>query len=421
MNRGLVAGAIFGAGLISGGLLIQSGAWREADAATGSARLFDQVMARISQDYIDTLTTDDMYSRAAAGFVKEIDDPYSALLTPDRYRRLRESTSGRYAGVGIELDMRDGFVTVIAPLAGTPADSAGIRPGDRIAAVDGRSILGLTMDEVQQVLRGLSGTKVRLTLERGAEKLTLTLTRRTIVYHPVQRAEVLNGVGVVALATFSERAASELRRAIDSLRANGARSLILDLRENPGGLLEQGIAVADLFLNTGQTIASTRGRTPDTDHEFDDEAPQRWPGMPIVALVDSGTASAAEIVAGALQDNRRAVVIGSRTYGKGSAQSIFPVTGGRALKLTTARWFTPDGKTIERDSTTGGIEPDISVKREAGSGKRFTLTAPGLPASRFPLPANDPVVQRAMTLLAGVKTPEELRGRIPRRAIDRRP
>jgi carboxyl-terminal processing protease len=363
-----------------------------------------------------------MYSRAASGFVKEIDDPYSTLLTPDRYRRLRETTSGRYAGVGIELDMRDGFVTVIAPLAGTPADSAGIRPGDRIAAVDGKPIVGLTMDEVQQVLRGPSGTKVRLTLDRGAEKPTLTLTRRTIVFHPVQRAEVINGVGIVALATFSERAASELRRAIDSLRAAGAQSVILDLRENPGGLLEQGIAVADLFLDAGQTIASTRGRTADTDHEFDDDAPQLWPGMPIVALVDTGTASAAEIVAGALQDNKRAVLVGSRTYGKGSAQSIFPVTGGRALKLTTARWFTPDGKTIERDSTAGGIEPDISVKRDAGSGERFTVTSSRLPASTRPpvagtrpLPANDPVVQRAMTLLEGIKTPEELRTRVRRR------
>jgi carboxyl-terminal processing protease len=408
MNRGLVAGVILGAGLISGGLLIQSGAWREAGAATGSARLFDQVMARISQDYIDTLSADDIYSRAASGFVKEIDDPYSVLLTPDRYGRVRETASGRYAGVGIELDIRDGFVTVITPLAGTPADSAGIRPGDRIAAVDGKPILGFTMEEAQQVLRGPTGTKVRLTLERGAEKPTLTLTRRLIVYHPVQRAEVLNGVGVVALATFSERAATELRRAIDSLRARGARSLILDLRENPGGLLEQGIEVADLFLNTGQTIASTRGRTPDTDHEFDDDAPQLWPGMPIVALVDSGTASAAEIVAGALQDNKRAVLVGSRTYGKGSAQSIFPVTGGRALKLTTARWFTPDGKTIEGNSTTGGIKPDVVVNLDE---RRVKTNTPAV----FRIPAIDPLVQQAMELLEGVKTPEELRTRVLRR------
>ena len=407
MNRAVIAGAVLGAGVVSGGMLIQSGAWREAGAATGSVRLLDQVMARISQDYVDSVSTDEMYRRAASGFVKEIDDPYSTLLTPDRYRRLRETTTGRYAGVGVELDMRDGFVTVIAPLAGTPADSAGIKPGDRIATVDGRSIVGMSMEDVQQALRGAAGTKVRLTVERGTDKPTFTLTRRMIVYHPVQRAELMNGIGFVELATFSERAASELRRTIDSLRARGARSLILDLRENPGGLLEQGIAVADLFLNQGQTIASTRGRTPDADHVFEDDAPQAWPGMPIVALVDSGTASAAEIVAGALQDNKRAVLIGSRTYGKGSAQSIFPVTGGRALKLTTARWFTPDGKTIQRDSTTGGISPDVVVNRVETARANGPLV--------FRIPALDPVVQRALDVLQGVSTPEELNARVSRR------
>ena len=407
MNRAVVAGAVLGAGVVSGGMLIQSGAWREAGAATGSARLLDQVMARISQDYVDSVSTDEMYRRAASGFVKEIDDPYSTLLTPDRYRRLRETTTGRYAGVGIELDMRDGFVTVIAPLAGTPADSAGIKPGDRIATVDGKSIMGMSMEDVQQALRGATGTKVRLTVERGTDKPSFTLTRRIIVYHPVQRADLVNGIGLVELATFSERAASELRRTIDSLRARGARSLILDLRENPGGLLEQGIAVADLFLNQGETIASTRGRTPDADHEFEDVAPQLWPGMPIVALVDSGTASAAEIVAGALQDNKRAVLVGSRTYGKGSAQSIFPVTGGRALKLTTARWFTPDGKTIQRDSTSGGIAPDVVMNR--------VQTAKANEPVAFRIPALDPVVQRALDLLQGVLTPEELNARVTRR------
>jgi carboxyl-terminal processing protease len=406
MSRALIAGAILGAGVISGGLLIQSGAWREAGATPGSARLLDQVMARVSRDYIDSVSTDELLRRAASGFVKELDDPYSVLLTPERYRRLQEVTTGRYAGVGVELDMRDGFVTVIAPLARTPADSAGIKPGDVIVTIDGKQTHGLAMEEVQQALRGPSGTKVRLTMERGEEHPTFTLTRREIVYHPVQRAHVSNGVAYVQLATFSEHAAGELRRTIDSLRALGARSLILDLRENPGGLLEQGLEVADLFLDRGQTIASTRGRTPDADHQFEDEAPQVWPGLPIVALVDSGSASAAEIVAGALQDNRRAVLVGSPTYGKGSAQSIFPISSGHALKLTTARWFTPNGRTIARDSTKGGIDPDVVVKLETD-----TLT----------LPENDPVVTRAMELLAGVRTPEELRARVPRRAPARRP
>src|SRR5205814_10177791 len=184
------------------------------------------------------------------------------------------ATSGRYAGVGLELDLRDGFVTVIAPLAGTPADSAGIKTGDHIVAVNGKPTHGLAMEEVQRLLRGANGTAVKLTIERNDEPKTLTLTRREIVFHPVQHTELSNGIGYVRLATFSASAANELRRSIDSLRARGARSLILDLRENPGGLLEEGVQVSDLFLNTGQTIVSTRGRTADADHEFDDATPQ---------------------------------------------------------------------------------------------------------------------------------------------------
>jgi carboxyl-terminal processing protease len=385
-------------------MLIQSGAWREAGASTASARLLDQVMARLRLDYVDSLTTDDMFRRAASGFVKELDDPYSVLLTPERYRRLRELTSGRYAGIGVEIDLRDGFITVIAPLAGTPADSAGIRPGDRIVAIDSKPTHGLSMEEVQGALRGAPGTRVKLSLERDAQHPVVTLTRREIVYHPVQRTALLGSSGYVELATFSERAAGELRHTIDSLRTAGARSLILDLRENPGGLLEQGISVADLFLDRGQTIASTRGRSPESNHEFDDDTPQRWPGMPIVVLVDSGSASAAEIVAGAIQDNKRGVLVGSPTYGKGSAQSIFPVTDGYALKLTSARWFTPSGKTIERDSTNGGISPDVIVRPPA-------LPAPVMTRE----PATDPVVGRALALLDGVRTPDELRARVPKR------
>jgi carboxyl-terminal processing protease len=407
VSKALIVGAVLSAGLLSGGMLMQSGAWSEADASTATPRLYEQVLARIRATYIDSVPLDELHKKAAFGLVKELDDAYSALLTPERASRLRESTTGRYAGIGVEIDMRDGYVTVIAPLAGTPADSAGILPGDRIVAVDGKATHGLTMEEVQQAMRGPAGSTVRLTVERGsAENPTFTLKRRVIQYHPVQRVELLpQNVGYVELATFSQQAAQELRGAIDSLRRRGAVSLILDLRENPGGLLEQGIEVAELFLDRGQTIATTRGRTPDANDTFLDEYRQAWPQMPIVALVDSGTASAAEIVAGALQDNERAVVLGSPSYGKGSAQSLFPMTQGHALKLTTARWFTPDGRTIERDSTMGGITPDVTV--------RDTTTIVGAPARRLPLSA-DPVVQRAHQLLQGVRDPAALRARVRR-------
>ncbi|HYC51525.1 MAG TPA: PDZ domain-containing protein, partial [Gemmatimonadaceae bacterium] len=240
MSRALIAGAVLGAGLVTGGMLIQSGAWREADASPGTPRLLDQVMARVLRDYIDTLTVDELHQKAAFGMVKELEDPYSALLSPERAARIRENTTGRYAGVGVELDLREGYVTIIAPIAGTPADSAGILPGDRIVAIDKRTTFGLTMEEVQQAMRGPAGSAVELSIERGEEDDRMfSLRRRIITFHPVQRAELVTpDIGYVALATFSEQAADEVRRAVDSLRNRGARSLILDLRENPGGLLE---------------------------------------------------------------------------------------------------------------------------------------------------------------------------------------
>ena len=406
---------------------MQSGAWREAGAAgtaPASPRLLDEVMSRIGADYIDSLSRDEMLRRSAMGFVKELEDPYSVLLTPERYRQLSETTTGRYPGIGLALDIRDEVVTVIAPLSGTPADSAGIASGDHIVAVDGKPTHGLTMEEVQRQLRGSAGTRVRLTVERLGDRRDVTLTRRVIVYHPVQRAQVAGGAGYVQLASFSEDAAREVRRAVDSLRARVARSLILDLRGNPGGLLEQGIEVSDLFLDAGKTIVSTRGRSVEADREFRDEAPQRWPDMPIVVLVDSGTASASEIVAGALQDNDRAILAGARTYGKGSAQSVFPVNAGYALKLTTARWFTPKGTSIARDSTTGGITPDVFVPDtnvKVTPARTDTLNAmPGVPSTRtFRIGARstwqDPVVVRAVQLLEGASSPADLRSRVPRR------
>ncbi len=231
------------------------------------------------------------------------------------------------------------------------------------------------------------------------------MKRRVIRFDPVRRAFIARpGIGYVELATFSENAARDLRRAVDSLRGAGARSLILDLRENPGGLLEQGVAVAELFLDPRQVIATTRGRVADANREFADKAAQQWPGMPVVALTDSGTASAAEIVAGALQDHGRGVLVGSPTYGKGSAQAVYNLSDGNALKLTTARWYTPKGRTIERDSTTGGITPDV-VER----GERARRAERGRP------PVSDAAFNRAVQLLTGARTPEELRSRVPRK------
>ncbi len=350
-SRAVFAGALLSSALVSGGWYVERGLTQETSAATDGGQLFDEVFDAVSKKYVDTLSDSVLYTDAAAGLVDELHDPHSEYLSPALYARLNESTSGRYVGIGTQVDLRDGWVTVVAPLPGGPAIAAGIRPGDRIADVNGQSMRGVAIEAVQKALRGTPGSSVRLTVERqGAPApLTFTLTRREIDVHSAQHAMLLpNGVGYVALLIFSETSERELEHAVDSLSKAGMRSLILDLRENPGGLLEEGVGVADLFLDPGQRIVTMRGRTPDVTHDYSDHAAQRWPALPIAVLVDSNTASAAEIVSGALQDHDRAVILGTTTYGKGSAQSVFPLPSGGAVKLTTALWYTPSGRSINR-------------------------------------------------------------------------
>lgn len=355
-SRAVVVVAVFAAALVSGGWLMQAGYGASPANASSRARLFDEVMAHVENDYVDTIAEDDLYTKAVNGMLLELHDPHSVYLTPDRLARLNESTTGNYAGVGIQMDVRDGWITVVAPLPNTPAQRAGIVTGDRIVQIDGQSTHDWTSDEAMKAIRGDPGTVVHVTVERpgSAARIPFTLKREEIHFHSVQHALMLkDSIGYVDLAVFSENSDRELQSAIDSLRRAGMRRLIFDLRGNPGGLLDQGVAVADLFLNPGQKIVSMRGRTSAGDHDFVDRFPQAWPEMPMVVLVDSGSASASEIVSGALQDHDRAVIVGTTSYGKGSAQSLFTMPEGGALKLTTALWYTPSGRSINRPRVTG--------------------------------------------------------------------
>jgi len=342
---------VLSSALVSGGWLMEhEGAGRAPLDASAGARLFDQVVAHVRRDYVDTLPDSLLYRKAVTGVLGELHDPHTVFLDQRRLSRLDESTSGHYAGVGIQMDVRDSGITVVATLPGTPAEQAGMMSGDRIVEIEGKPTRGLTNDEALKTLRGPAGSTVKVVVERPGvtTPLTFSLTRREIQVHPVQHALLLpDGVGYVDLTVFSSEAAADLGRAIDSLRTAGARSLVLDLRSNPGGLLDQGIGVSDLFLDTGKSIVSTRGRTPDENRVFTDRAPQRFGAMPLVVLTDSNTASASEIVAGALQDHDRALVVGTATYGKGSAQRVFRIRDG-AVKLTTALWYTPSGRSINR-------------------------------------------------------------------------
>ncbi len=359
-SRGVVVAAVLSSALVSGGWLMQRGSPGGSQSLKASVHLFDEVFEHLEKDYVDTLADSTLYRRAVRGVLSELGDPHSLYLDAKRLEGLDESTSGHYAGVGIRMDVRDSGIAVIATLPGTPAERAGIATGDRIVEIDGRATHGLTTDEAFKALRGAAGSTVHISVLRPgmADRLVFTLVRREILVNPVQHALLLSGgVGYVDLSVFSTEAAADIAHAVDSLRAAGARSLILDLRGNPGGLLDQGIAVADLFLDAGRGIVSTKGRSAAENASYDDRAPQRWSDMPLAVLTDSGSASASEIVAGALQDHDRALVVGTTTYGKGSAQRVFRLGSG-AVKLTTALWYTPSGRSINHPHAPSGTEND---------------------------------------------------------------
>jgi len=346
----IVVGTLLGA-LITGGWLLQRGARTGTFTAYEGAQLFESVFRRVENDYVDPVEDSALYRKSVDGLLYELRDPYTTFLPPDRFARLNETTSGNYAGLGVELDLRDGWLIVVAPLPGGPAERAGLQPGDRIIEIGGKSTKGWTNEEASKAVRGNPGTFVTLKVERPgiSAPMELKLQRTTIHQSAVRRTALLgDGVGYIDLKAFSDSTANELSGAISSLLSRGMKTLVLDMRTNPGGLLTQGVRVSDLFLNPGQRIVSMRGRVADANRDYADTAAQRWPQLPLMVLVDGRSASAAEIVAGALQDHDRAVIVGRPTYGKGSAQTVvsFGTQGG--LKITTARWFTPSGRSITR-------------------------------------------------------------------------
>ncbi len=357
---------------MSGGWLLQRGTQR-AGSVYEQARLFDDIIGYVSDYYVDSVGEAELYNKAIDGLLNELADPYASFLRAEQYRELTESTTGNYGGLGIRIEVRDGWITVIAPIAGTPAESMGLETGDRIVEVDSRSTFGWKNDKAVAELRGEPGSKVRLTILRPGmgEPFEVTIERALIHVKAIQLATLLaDGVGYVSLvySSISESLAEELQEEIASLRQQGAHSLILDLRNNPGGLLDQGVAVSDLFLDRGQTVVSTRGRARGSTRSYAARHTQLWPEMPIVVLVNGGTASAAEIIAGALQDHDRALVVGTPTFGKGLVQTVFRLSASEALRLTTARWYTPSGRTIERMREADNIIP-VALRDEGEEGR----------------------------------------------------
>jgi carboxyl-terminal processing protease len=344
------------------------------------ARTLADVLERVKHEYVNPVDDHQLLQAAIRGMVSSL-DPYSAYLDGEDYDEIKIMSTGEYSGVGIEVSMEDEEVVVVSPFEGSPAAAAGIRPGDVIATIDGVPVNTTALADTIGRMRGKEGSSVKIGIlrEGSAEPLQFTLKRSRVELHSV-RSELLEpGMGYVRISQFSETTGDDLEAALKALRKhNGAplKGLVLDLRNNPGGVLEAAVSVSDTFLDSG-VIVTAKGRTPESKFEMDATPGDALNGAPIVVLINGGSASAAEIVAGALKDNHRAKLMGRTTFGKGSVQTVIPLSGDRALKLTTSLYYTPSGISINHR----GIAPDIELERD-----------PKPPS--VPVPADAPLLQR---------------------------
>jgi carboxyl-terminal processing protease len=339
---------LFGLAMIP--LMAGAFVFQERETQQG-ARLLDQVLNIVSSRFVDTVDQATLYEKAARGLVHELNDPYSVLLSPKELSTFNAQTNGRYAGIGMEIAETQGFITVQRVFPHTPAEQAGVQEGDRINFIDTTNIRGWTVSQTSDALKGNPGSKVRVRFSRPGvpELIPITFTRAVINIPAVPYAIMLDGkTGYIPLLQFNESAKDELESAITRLSREGAHGIVIDLRGNPGGILDQSLSVSNLFLKKGQQISSIRSRNGE-NQLFPASDDPIAPTIPLVLLIDGRSASASEIVAGALQDHDRALIIGTTSFGKGLVQSVFPLDGGYALKMTTAKWYTPNGRSIQKE------------------------------------------------------------------------
>ncbi len=321
--------------------------------------LFGDVFERVRADYVEEVTDERLIENAINGMLTQL-DPHSSYLNAKSYQEMQVQTRGEFGGLGIEVTMENGLVKVVSPFDDTPAAAAGIQTGDYITPLDGEAVLGLTLSEAVEKMRGPVDTDLTLTIQRAnQEPFDVTLTRAVIKIQSV-RSRLHGDIGYIRITSFSEQTATGLENAIAEMKAEAGdklQGLVLDLRNNPGGLLDQAIAVSDVFLDKGE-IVSTRGRHEDQAQRYNAREGDLVAGLPMVVLINGGSASASEIVAGALQDHHRAILLGTKSFGKGSVQTIIPLPGHGAIRLTTARYYTPSGRSIQAL----GIDPDLVVE-----------------------------------------------------------
>ena len=364
----------------SGGWLLEQGVGAQ-ESTVYRARLFDEVHRLVSERYVEEMDSSDLYRMAIDGMLSELGDPYSVFISADQADDLELSIEGDYGGLGIRIQKVGEWITVMGVIPNSPAERQGLMTGDRIVGVEGESARGWDDTEAVERLRGPKGTPVSISMGRvgASEPLEFTIVRDEIHVETVKSFMVDERIGFVGLDQFSRDARTELADAIRAVQEEGAEALILDLRGNPGGLLDQGVAVSDLFLAQGAGIVETRSRVEDQNFTFGAPNGEEFPGLPVVVLVNYASASASEIVAGALQDHDRALILGTPTFGKGSVQTVFSLPGGNHLKLTTAGWYTPSGRSITRAALQGaGDDLSHAVSAQMSAMRGIAVDTAGL-------------------------------------------
>jgi carboxyl-terminal processing protease len=402
MKKAFVIGALLVVLTLSlGGSVASKSA--DGGATYEQLRLFTEVLSIVQNQYVDEVQPKDLIYSAIKGTLRGL-DPHSSFLDPESYREMQVETSGSFGGLGIEITLRDDVLTVVAPIEGTPAHRAGLAPGDRIVKIDGIVTKDMQLADAVKRMRGKPGTKVTISVMREgwAEPRDFEITREQIRVQSVRAHDLGNGIGYIRLRQFQEQTGHDIEAALDRFAKNGTKALVLDLRNNPGGLLTAAVEVTEKFVDDGKLIVYTEGRVRNQNMRFSAHAKKAYTSLPMVVLVNQGSASASEIVAGALQDYGRAVVVGTQTFGKGSVQTIIPLSDGSGLRLTTAKYFTPKGRSIHGK----GITPDIVVeapKEPAGT--------PPKPPSLDPLEdlKKDVQLQRALDVIKTMRVLEQQR------------
>ena len=371
MGIGVLLGIVFGLTLTLGHN-VWAGKQKIASLPLEDLRVFTDVYARIKQDYVTEVDDSMLIENAIRGMLSGL-DPHSSFLDEEQFRELQIGTSGEFGGLGIEVGMENGFVKVIAPIDDTPAERAGVKAGDLIIRLDGKSVKGLALGEAVKLMRGKKGSKIDLTIlrEGGDSPLNIIITRDVIRVRSVRSRILEPGIGYVRISNFQSKTTRGLLDAVESLKKKNKgelKGLVLDLRNNPGGVLTGAVGVSDAFLKDNKLIVYTEGRVEDSELRYNASTGDSINGAPLVVLINQGSASASEIVAGAMQDHNRATILGTTSFGKGSVQTILPLKENAALKLTTARYYTPAGRSIQGE----GIVPDVLLQVEDEI-KSFTM------------------------------------------------